>query len=55
MYLALQIIRSDPATAHGHAPAAIILGRPLVYPCELDKDEIDFEGKIVFLFFEEQI
>ena len=44
MFKALQIIRVDPASAHGYAPAEIILGRPLVYPCELEKDDIDFEG-----------
>jgi len=44
MHLALQIIRTDPVTAHGFAPAEIILGRRLVYPCELKKQEIDFQG-----------
>ena len=51
MYLGLQIIRADPSTAHGTAPGAIMIGRQLVYPCELDKNEIDFEGKIFFFFF----
>ena len=51
MYLGLQILRADPATAHGTAPAAIMIGRPLVYPCELDKDEIDFDGKTFFFSF----
>ena len=44
MYLGLQIIRSDPSSAHGYAPGEIMLGRPLVYPCEIDKDDVDFEG-----------
>jgi len=44
MYLGLQIIRSDPSSAHGYAPGKIMLARALVYPCEIDKDDVDFEG-----------
>jgi transcription termination factor Rho len=44
MHLGLQIIRADPVTAHGYAPGEILLGRRLVYPCEIKKKEIDFEG-----------
>ena len=44
MYMALQITRADPASAHGYAPGEILLGRKLVYPCELEKSDIDFEG-----------
>ena len=44
MYLGLQIIRSDHSSAHGYAPGEIMLGRALVYPCEIDKDDVDFEG-----------
>ena len=44
MYLGLQIIRSDPSSAHGYAPGELMLGRALVYPCEIDKDDVDFEG-----------
>ena len=43
-YTALQILRSDPSSAHGYAPGALLLGRPLVYPMELDKKDINFEG-----------
>ena len=42
--MTLQIIRSDPMTAHGFAPGELLLGRPLVYPCEIKKSDIDFEG-----------
>ena len=41
----LQIMRSDPACAHGYAPAQLLLGRPLVYPFELDNMEVDVSGK----------
>ena len=51
MYLGLQIIRSDPSSAHGYAPGEIMLGRPLVYPCEIDKDDVDFEGNFLFFVF----
>ena len=37
-------MRTDPAIAHGFAPAQLLLGRPLVYPFELSKKEIDFSG-----------
>ena len=42
--MSLQILRADPACAHGFAPAELLLGRKLVYPCELERSEIDFEG-----------
>ena len=51
MHAALQIIRADPATAHGFAPGEILLGRPLVYPCELKRSTIDFEGNHCFCLF----
>ena len=44
MYTALQILRSDPACAHGFAPAELMIGRPLVFPLELQHEDIDFEG-----------
>ena len=44
MYLGLQIIRSDPSSAHGYVPGEIMFARALVYPCEIDKDDVDFEG-----------
>jgi hypothetical protein len=44
LHMSLQILRSDPACAHGYAPGEIALGRSLVYPCELERDDIDFEG-----------
>ena len=44
LYAALQAVRSDPSCAHGYAPAEILLGRQLVYPIELKKKFIDFDG-----------
>jgi len=44
LYNALQIVRSDPSSATGFAPAEILLGRKLVYPIELKKHDIDFSG-----------
>lgn len=44
MYTALQILRTDPATANGFAPAELLIGRKLVYPLEIAKKEIDFSG-----------
>ena len=44
LYAALSIMRSDPAVAHGYAPASLLLGRGLVYPVELQDDIIDFSG-----------
>ena len=41
---ALQAVRSDPHTGSGYAPGQILLGRPLVYPIEISKMDIDFEG-----------
>jgi len=41
LYQALSILRTDPASAHGFAPAQLLLGRPVVYPFELTKREID--------------
>ena len=50
LYTAGQVIRSDPSTATGYAPAEILLARPVIYPCELGKMEIDFEGNSHFIF-----
>jgi hypothetical protein len=44
LHHALQIVRSDPSTATGFAPAELLLGRKLVYPVELKKRDIDFTG-----------
>ena len=41
---ALQMIRSDPASATGFAPAEILLGRKLVYPIEFSKADVDMTG-----------
>ena len=41
---ALQILRSDPSSAHGFAPGELILGRQLKFPIQLENEEIDFEG-----------
>ena len=45
---ALQIVRSDPSCATGFAPAELLLGRPLCYPIELKKRDIDFDGNILY-------
>ena len=34
----------DPSSASGFAPSALMIGRQLVYPFELNKIDIDFEG-----------
>ena len=44
MYTALQIVRCDQSSATGFAPAALLLGRPLVYPLEIDPNNIDLSG-----------
>ena len=44
MHSALQTVRSDPSRATGFAPGEILLGRRLVFPIELNKMDIDFEG-----------
>ena len=49
---ALQAIRCDPASAHGFAPAALMLGRPLYYPFEIKNCDIDLTGNIFnYVFF----
>ena len=45
---ALQAIRCDPSTAHGFAPAALMLGRELFYPIEIKKRDIDLTGNILY-------
>ena len=49
LHTALQILRSDPASAHGFAPAELMIGRPLVFPMEIENCEIDFEGSSLTL------
>ena len=44
LYAALSVMRADPASAHGYAPASLLLGRELVYPIELKDMEVDFSG-----------
>ena len=44
-------IRVDPATAHGYAPAQLLIGRPLYYASEIDKRDIDFTGNPFFYVF----
>ena len=44
MHLALQALRTDPAISTGYAPAELLLGRRLVYPIELNKEDIDISG-----------
>ena len=44
LHTALQIIRCDPSSATGYAPAELLMGRKVVYPFELEKREIDMTG-----------
>ena len=44
LHLSLQAVRCDPASSTGYAPAELILGRPLVYPIELDQEDVDISG-----------
>ena len=44
MHLALQALRCDPSAATGYAPAELLLGRKLVYPIEIHKEDIDISG-----------
>ena len=44
LYAALSVLRGDPASASGYAPASLMLGRELVYPIELQDMEIDLSG-----------
>ena len=38
------MLRCDPTRATGFAPAELMIGRPMVYPREFEKMEIDYEG-----------
>ena len=38
------MLRADPTQATGFAPAELMLGRQLMYPCEFEQIEIDFDG-----------
>ena len=40
----LQILRCDPTQATGFAPGELMLGRPLVYPIEFSRSEMDYTG-----------
>ncbi len=44
LHKALSVLRSDPSCATGFAPGHLLLGRPLAYPIELEKRDIDFSG-----------
>lgn len=44
LHKALQIIRCDPSSASGYAPAQLLLGRDLYYPMDLNMQEVDFTG-----------
>lgn len=41
---ALQMLRCDPTRATGFAPAELMIGRPLVYPVEFSRSDIDLSG-----------
>ena len=41
---ALQIVRCDPTRATGFAPAELMIGRPLVYPIQFSRQDIDMSG-----------
>ena len=38
------MLRCDPTLATGFAPAELMIGRPLVYPVEFSRSEIDLSG-----------
>ena len=38
------MLRCDPTRATGFAPGELMLGRQLVYPCQFEKMQIDFDG-----------
>ena len=38
------MLRCDPTRATGFAPAELMIGRPLVYPVEFSRSEIDLSG-----------
>ena len=38
------MLRCDPTRATGFAPAELMIGRPLVYPVEFSRSEIDLPG-----------
>ena len=40
----LQILRCDPTQATGFAPAELMIGRPLVYPIQFSRVDIDYSG-----------
>ena len=44
LHNALQILRCDPTQATGFAPAELMIGRPLVYPIEFSRCDLDFSG-----------
>ena len=44
LHKALQIIRCDPSSATGYAPAQLLLGRELYYPMDLKTRDVDFTG-----------
>ena len=46
LYKAVSILRFDPSQATGFAPAELLLGRPVVYPIEMElkKSDVDLTG-----------
>lgn len=44
LHNALQILRCDPTQATGFAPAELMIGRPLVYPIEFSRTDLDMSG-----------
>ena len=45
----LGIMRFDPSVANGYAPSELILGRQILFPFQLSKQDIDFAGNFHFL------
>ena len=41
---ALQMVRCDPSSATGFAPAELLIGRQLVYPIQFSDLDIDLTG-----------
>ena len=38
------MLRCDQSSATGFAPAELMIGRPLVYPIEFEKQDVDITG-----------
>ena len=44
LHSALQMVRCDQSSATGFAPAELMIGRPLVYPIQFSREDLDLTG-----------